>query len=257
MPPVPAYPRRYLARNGTVSRWIAVAMGLGALLAACGQAALPTPTLSPSPTPFAESAQEVLERARLAAADLRSLHFQMTLFGGTVPLIAGFSFDQIEGDMARPDRWQAELRLPVEGRLVPALLVGEAGRTYITHPATGQWIRYVTEVDPPRFFHPTGGIQAVLAGVVSPVRLPDERLEGSDAYHIRGVSRASDFQFMAGASVAGARVRVDLWIDKGSTLLRRVRLEGRIAEEDSPTIVRLIRLSQFNRPVTIELPNLE
>ena len=45
-----------------------------------------------------------------------------------------------------------------------------------------------------------------------------------------------------------------LWIGKEDFLLRQVRIKGQITEGEEPEIVRILKLSQFNQPVSIELP---
>jgi hypothetical protein len=49
-------------------------------------------------------------------------------------------------------------------------------------------------------------------------------------------------------------VPVELWIGKSDSLLRRIRLSGRILASDSAEAVRTIELSQFGRHVTIVAP---
>ena len=238
-------------------------MAAGLLLAACG-ASEPTPTATTVPAPTATAtttptaiiplAGEVLAAAALAANELSSFHFDMEVVGGSIPLIDAFHIDKVEGDIVRPDHWRATMVVAVQGQQVESRIIGVGSRTVILHPASGQWINYVTDVDPPGFFHPDRGIQTMLRSVIFPVRLPDSQVDGRSVYHIRGRSGARFFEFLAGSSVPGATVIVDLWIDQEEGFLRQVRIEGRIVKDDSPDIVRLFRLARFNQRILIELP---
>ena len=45
-----------------------------------------------------------------------------------------------------------------------------------------------------------------------------------------------------------------VWIDQEDDLVRRIRLEGPLGSEDDDDVVRLLELSDFDKPIEIELP---
>lgn len=191
-----------------------------------------------------------------AIAGLRSFRFRMEVLGGTVPLLREFRVKEAEGDVVRPDRWQARLRVPAENGDKEARIVGIGGETFVTDPASGRWVRYQTLINPPAFFQADGGMITVLRNLRNARRLSDAVVDGADSYQVRGSSDALDLEFVAGAARQGGRVTVDLWVEKSTGLLRQMRIEGPVAEQDPSAIVRLIRLSGFNRLVEIQAPAL-
>jgi hypothetical protein len=52
----------------------------------------------------------------------------------------------------------------------------------------------------------------------------------------------------------GASISIEVWIGRDDFLLRSIRLEGRITEAEAEGIVRTLKLSGFDVPVTIEAP---
>ena len=52
----------------------------------------------------------------------------------------------------------------------------------------------------------------------------------------------------------GETLHMEVWVGRDDYLVRKVRLTGRLVEADTPEIVRVLELSRFDEPVSIEPP---
>ena len=69
-----------------------------------------------------------------------------------------------------------------------------------------------------------------------------------------GLCRVQNYVIWVPGALAGGRLTVEVRIGQQDWLIRSLRLEGAILAADSPDMVRLLQLSEFNAPVTIEPP---
>jgi len=215
------------------------------LVLACGPKQKPTPTLT---------AQEVVQRCVASMEDLDSFHFELEQSSGS-PIAMGLELVSASGDIARPGRLKLHISATMGSMALEVDIITVGEKTYMTNPLSGQWEPLPTEFNAIKLFDPDTGIRAIIGGITSLTKLADEEVSGTACYHIKGTLDSSKLRpITCGAALEGVPIDTELWIGKEDFLLRQVRIKGQITEGEEPEIVRTLRLSQFNQPVSIELP---
>jgi hypothetical protein len=218
---------------------------LACLLSACGKETPPS-TLT---------AHEVIGRCMESMDAADSFHFRLEHDGGGTPIAGGLTMNEAEGDIARPDRLKVQTWVEMIGlgdMKVEFITVGSA--IYMTNPFTDEWEPLPTDFSAVSFFDPDTGVTAILEGMTGPAILEEEKVKGLRCYHIKGRIASQCLNSIALSSVEGAVIDTEVWIGTEDFLLRRIRLEGQITEDEKAEIVRTITLSDFDQSVEIELP---
>ncbi|MCL5961573.1 MAG: LppX_LprAFG lipoprotein [Chloroflexi bacterium] len=206
----------------------------------------------PSLTP-----QEVTNRASEKMLTVNSFHFRIDVKGTGAYLdeLHTMRLNFTEGDLARPDRVKATLNLAMLGVVVEtqAVIIGQ--ERLFTNPITNKWEPMPKEwgYDPTVLFDPDQGISGVAKKIPDLKMLGDEKVDGVDSYHVTGMVKASDIlQFTAGM-ISGDQVKLDLWVGKDEFYVHQVMVEEPQTSDRKQTVWTM-KLSSFNKPVSIESP---
>ena len=128
------------------------------------------------------------------------------------------------------------------------IAIGES--SFISNPITGEWEPVPAEVSPLGFFEPTRGVSEIMGRIEGPRLISNE----DDSYAISGTIASEGLASLFGAVEEGNSVDINVVIDATSLFLLEARLEGRITASEEDGVIRIITLSNFNKPVEIELP---
>ena len=139
--------------------------------------------------------------------------------------------------------------VPLRTRLVVA-----GGKYYITDPFTGKWREVSISLNPVAFFDPAKGVLAVIKAATQLELVGSEKVEGADAYHLKGKTTLSSITPLLGNPSGTRLVDVELWVDERTRRLVRLRLSGEVQEGDPADAVRTIELSRFGVVVPIAPP---
>jgi lipoprotein LprG len=227
-------------------RALLLAAVLGLALAGCGgggdEAAL--------------SAEEIVDRAVEATGAVTSFHFVLDL--GDLPLAgSGLSIARAEGDVVVPDRVRATFSgsfggIGIESELV---LVGEDD--FLKDPLTGRWRTLEIGTSPLDYFDPARGVLAVLESVGDLELAGTEEVGGAEAYRLTGTASAKELSPLLAVAPSDRTVPVEVWVGADDFLLRRLRVDGPVAEGEPEDAVRTVEVSRFDEPVEIEPPEVE
>lgn len=218
------------------------------LVAGCGTEETTTP-LESEVSPL--TAAEVIANACEKLEALSTFHFNLEQEGGGTPIAMGLEMTAASGDVARPDR--LKVRVSAGFLEVQVITVGED--TFMTNPLTGEWEPLPNDFSAVKLFDPDTGIKAIMGKISGAMKLSEDRVAGVVCYHIRGTLDSGDLiAISCGAAIEGVSIDTELWIGKEDFLLHQIKLEGQITEEEKPGIVRILSISDFDQPVTIELP---
>lgn len=235
-------------------RWfglLAVLVGGLALASACGgggeDGAEPTPRTLPQ-------ADEVLPRVVERVGTVQSFHFRLEHENGLSPIPLDLKLRTAEGDVQVPDRMKADLEADAGGALLRVKVIGIGEEGWITNPFSREWQALPTGTTISSIFDPAAGITAI-ADSLENVRVTGaEKAEGADAYLLEGQVDSGALEAAAPIAEPGLTVTVKLWVDVEDYTIRRVRLEGPFAPDEPANIVRILFLSRFDEPVSIEPP---
>jgi hypothetical protein len=158
------------------------------------------------------------------------------------------------GDVVRPDRLKMTISGTVVGMTLKVEMVKVGEVLYMENPLTHKW-----ELPPPEFevlsvLDPNAFIATVMKDAENPSRLDNEEAEGALCYHLNGTIDSGDLSAITGIVSGGVPINTDIWIGTDDFLVRKVKLEGKITENEAEGIIRFLRLSAFDKQVSIELP---
>ena len=216
----------------------AVVIGAGA----CSSSGAP---LTPTPTPIDPEAL-LLASGRLMKG-LETFHFRLSHESGATALLPNLLVDEVEGDVMKPNRISVRFTGTLGSLAFRADLITVGDASYMTNPLTGQWGPAPGEVSPLGFFSEIDSMMAQVDQV---------RLVSSDGrvHRLSGRIPAEALAPLVGETVKEASVAVEFEIDAGSSHLVKATFEGRVTPAESDGTVRVITLSRFGEPVTIEPP---
>lgn len=231
-----------------MKRILIVGIILLLLVVGCGKKETTAPDES---TPPPLTAVEIIAMASEKLEALSSFHFALDQEGGGTPIAMGLEMTSASGDITRPHKLKVDVFAGfVE---VGVITVGEV--TFMTNPLTGEWEPLPNEFTAVRLFNPDTGIKAIIGRISNAVKLGEEKVAGALCYHIKGTLDSGDLSAIScGAAIEGISIDTDVWIGKDDFLLRQIKLEGQITKDEKPGIVRTLSISNFDQPVTIELP---
>jgi len=163
----------------------------------------------------------------------------------------GLEMTSASGDIVRPSK----LKVKVFAGFLEAGVITVGEVTFMTNPLTGEWEPLPSEFTAVKLFDPDTGIKAIIDKITSAIKLDEEKVAGVLCYHIKGTLDSGDLSAITcGNAIEGVSIDTEVWIGKEDFLLRRIKLEGQITKDEEPGIVRTLSISNFNQPVTIELP---
>ena len=229
---------------------LAVLLAALALAAACGgggEKVTPTPANLPQ-------ADEVLPKVVERVAAVKSFHFRLEHENGLSPMPMNLKLKTAEGDIQVPDRMQAKLEAEAAGALMRVEVIGIGDQGWMTNPFSHEWQALPEGTTISAIFDPAAGIQAV-AGSLQGVRVAGvEKIEGDSTYLLEGQVDSGVLEAAAPIAEPGLTVNVKIWVGVDDYNIRQVRLEGPFSPGEPENIVRILHLSKFDEPVSIEPP---
>ncbi len=199
--------------------------------------------------------EEIITQASPALDDVTSLHYDLSQKGGGTPIAMGLEMTAAYGDIIPPDK----LAMTIEGTMgkmfVETGLVTVGETTYMQNPLNKKWERLSDDFQAVKIFNPETGIKAVIESSTDLSMTDQQQFGGALCYHIKGLILSEVLDSIAvGHAAEGLSVDVDMWIGVEDFLLRKVVFDGQICKDENAGIVRTLVLSNFNDPITIELP---
>lgn len=224
----------------------ALALGFLFLAAACEAEPTPTPELS---------VDEVLSGAAEELAALETAKFWMADEMETGAKFFEMTLKSVEGEVKAPDsfRMQVELVNPGLGFVeVGMLAVGE--QAYMQFSQDAPWLPLPLDQVPFNF----GGIGATLSEILPAIQNPvitgRESVGGGQAVRVDGDIVSDDMSGLITDADPGYPITLSVWVDEDSYVLRQIRIDGRLYDDDAPETTRLVIISDVNAPVDIQLP---
>lgn len=223
-------------------------------------------------TPVAGDAQALLDRAVTAMAELDSYSFELEVTNGEIELIPEvFTIHDLDGDVVRPDAFQAETEIEVLFVDVDLDIVTLGDDTWITNPLTlvgsdNDMVR-IGEIDFDGNFNPAWAVNPdhialPLLGVIEDATINDVG-SNSSATQIDGVITRDGIDSLGDifeqATISGFiadsfdQLRARVWIDNVDRVIR-FDIIGQIFDREDADINRSFTFEDFNEPVTIERP---
>jgi hypothetical protein len=221
-------------------------LAVALLLVACGGGDSSEPATE-------KSASDILEDASKAAADVDSFHFKLSHQNGSTPLPLNLSLESAEGDIVVPDKLKADVKAEAAGINVSVKIIGIGNQTWVTNPFTRDWQR-LGGTNIRDFADPAALVTGILPAVKDPQIAGREEVDGTSTYKLTGTIDSAALSDSLGIAEPGQTVTVEAWIGVEDSLPRRVKLIGRLTEDERENVTRQVDLSRYNQPVDIQQP---
>ncbi|MEO0493073.1 MAG: LppX_LprAFG lipoprotein [Actinomycetota bacterium] len=185
--------------------------------------AVPAPTVAEVDRDRLPADAEILvDTAAAAMAEVTSVRFAVERTGEPVYIdtVESIELDAVIGRFSAPADADAIVTVTVDENLVTELgAVALGPEIWLSNPITGEFetLPPSYDIDPSRFFDPTGGWQPLLAGLADRTLVDD-----GDAYVVRGVAPERELRRVTAGLVRADDVEVVLWLDPFSALVERV-----------------------------------
>jgi hypothetical protein len=229
---------------------LATLLGGLVLAAACGgggEKAAPTPATLPP-------ADEILPKVVERVGALKSFHFRLEHENGLSPIPFDLKLRTAEGDVQVPDRMEAKLDAEAGGALLRVEVIGIGDKGWMTNPFSHEWQSLPEGTTISAIFDPAAGIQAVASSLQGVSVAGVEKVGGDNTYLLEGQVDSGVLKAAAPIAEPGLTVNVKIWVGVDDYNIRQVRLEGPLAPGEPDNIVRILILSKFDEPVSIEPP---
>ena len=199
------------------------------------------------------SAETLVRGSADATGALKSFHF--TLDVQNVPRSgAGLQLTSAEGDVVVPDRAQADIGGTFAGVPITTQVVAIGEKVWLKNPLSGEWQSIDVNTTPIALLDPSKGVLAVMEGISEPTDEGTEEIDGVTLRKVSGTASAVDVAPLVAVSPSDREVPVMLWIGEEDSLLHRIEVSGPVAEGEPDDVVRVVEISRFDEPVTIEAP---
>lgn len=241
-------------------------------LAAIAGVAVGKTAFAAQSTPTSGEAQEILDRAIAGMAALESYSFEFEARNGEIALVPEvFTIHDLEGDVVRPDAFQAETEVEVLFVDLDIRVVTIGDDSWITNPlvlvgSDNDMVR-IGEIDFDGDFNPAWAVNPdhialPLLGIIEdPVVY--ENGSNSSVTQING-EISLDMVTELGEMFAGAVVsdfipdglpplKVSVWVGSDD-LVHKLEIAGQLFRSESSGLVRSFEFDDFNEPVTIDRP---
>ena len=232
----------------------ALALGCIALGIACGtqESETPNPTPPPAPDPVV-----ILQNAADRFEALEFFKFTMLHENGGTPIAFGLVMEDVTGDVAAPDRLQAEIGAFAGNLFFDVTLIAIGDRTFLTNPFTKEFEEIEGGIISSALLDPTTGISGIIRDAVDPVLEGQAELDGVATYHITSVIDSAQLTSIAPAAVPGLPIDVGIWVGRDDSLVYKIHMVGPMSPDEEPNITRTILPSEFDIPVDISMPDLD
>jgi hypothetical protein len=196
----------------------------------------------------------VLQESAAKLKDVRFFHFKLSHENGTTPMPLNLQLVSAEGDVATPDRLQADVRARAAGQTISVKVVGIGERSWITNPFTRQWDRMPGNVSIREVADPQGLVSSLI-GQMRDVRYAgDDTVDGVRAYRIEGKADSGALADVIASAQSGQAIDVQMWIGIDDRLPYKVKILGPLSRDESKDIARTLDLSKYGAAVDIKEP---
>ncbi len=206
-------------------------------------------------------ADDVLAASAVAMSDVSSVEFELERSGAPVYIdqFESIALTSLLGQFTVPGEAAAVIDVLIDGNLntrIGAVALGD--EVWISNPVTGQFETLPAgyDIDPSKFFDPTGGWQPLLENL-SEVELVGIENDGGDRYHLRGVAPANEVTNITAGLVRDQEVPVDLWVHPSTSLVTRAEFTTLIDGAESNWRLDLRKFGEdfvIERPAGVEPP---
>jgi outer membrane lipoprotein-sorting protein len=203
--------------------------------------------------------EDILSDAADRLEDSQSMSFTMELEGTTyVDSAKTIRLLGAEGVMQRPDKVDVTFTALVLNRQqisIRMITIGE--EAWITDIVTGKWVSSPPEFgyNPAVLYDEKDGLGPVMSRMDDPKLEGTDEVDGRDAWHITAAVDGEVTSAMTSGTMRGTKQSLELWIDKETNDILRIRIGEPTDEDLEDPAVWTLTLFDHNKDVKIERPD--
>jgi LppX_LprAFG lipoprotein len=198
-------------------------------------------------------ADDLLKESGTAVTSVRSFHFRLNHENGGTPMPLNLQLISADGEVGVPDRLAADVKAKASSVTASIKVISVGEKTWITNPFSRRW-QLLPGAGVRDIADPTALMTAILNGISDPRVVGSPEIDNVKTYEIAGSLDAGALKTALITAQQGHTLGVQLWIGVNDLLPRKARIEGPIADGESPNIVRELEFSRFNDTVNILPP---
>ena len=202
------------------------------------------------------SLDELLENTGEELAAMSSVKFEMIDEMESGAKFFGATLKEVEGEVSNPDsvRLLVDVVTGLGFAKIEIVAIGE--ESYIKFSRDAPWTPLPLEQVPFNFVGLGVTLSDLLSVMENATIVGRESIEGTRAVRVDGTLISDELSSLITSVDSGHPIALSLWIEESEHILRRLRIDGQIFDDDAPETVRLINLVGVNAPVDIQLPNI-
>lgn len=186
---------------------------------------------------------------------LKSFHFTYEVAKpGNAKPVQGTEIVKIVGDVTFDGRMKATIDLQQNGVPFQLAFIADGATHYLQDPTSQKWLSTPAENSPVGKVNLNAGAIQILEQVTQPKSAGDESAGGAPCHTVTGSVAASAVGAIAGVVTTSKDFAARIWIGIQDHLVHRIELVGAASADEDVKTERIITLSEFNEPLTIEPP---
>ena len=196
--------------------------------------------------------KEFLQRAATAQGKVNTVHFSLEVKTGKAE-VRGAELRQAEGDIKRPEDFQATVKVASLFGPISVEVVGLNQEQYSTNPITGEWLKAGKDdyIKLGALLDPREGVSNVLLNLRDPKFIGSDIINGEPLLHYQGIADGKLIAPLTIYTLGKYNTTLDIWINSKTNLVQQIDLK----EIEGPATW-TIKFSRYDEPVTIKKPKI-
>jgi hypothetical protein len=200
-------------------------------------------------------AKAVLEGAVGPMKALQTFHFTYEVVKpANAKPVAGTEIVKIVGDVTIDGRMKATIDLQQRGVPLQMAFIADGDTHYLQDPVSQKWLSVAAQDSPVGKINLNAGAIQILEQVTQPTFDKDETTGGVPCHRVSGSVAASAVGSIAGVVTTSEAFAARIWVGIQDHLVHRIEVVGAASADEDVKTQRVITLSDFDKPLTIEPP---
>jgi outer membrane lipoprotein-sorting protein len=200
-------------------------------------------------------AKAVLSDAVAPMKALTSFHFTYEVVKpANAKTVEGTEVVKIVGDVTFDGRMKATIDVETRGVPLELAFIADGDTHYVQDPTSQKWISTPAERSPVGKVNLNAGAIQILEQIARPTYDGEDKAGGVACHRVKGTVAASAVTAIAGVVTTSEDFAARLWVGIDDHLVRRIELVGASSPDEDVKTTRVITLSEFNKPLSIEPP---
>ena len=161
---------------------------------------------------------------------------------------------KVEGEVSNPDSVRLLVGVVTGLGFAEIEIVAIGEESYVKFSREAPWTPLPLDQVPFNFVGLGVTLSELLPVMQNATIVGRESIEGARAVRVDGTIVSDELSNLITSVDSGHPIALSLWIEESGHILRRIRIDGQIFDDDAPETIRLINLLDINSPIDIQLP---